>query len=84
MLQKNKIIISFIFLNIILICLGAMDKGKMSFVSIPAILLTNLIFMIYSLVKKNKKLIIIALILLFASPIIAVVVFVYFMPFLTR
>ncbi len=84
MVQKNKIIIGVIFLNLILICLGAMDKGKMSFVSIPAILLINLIFIIYSLIKKNKRLIIIAFILLVASTIIAFVVFVHFMPFLTR
>ena len=84
-LNKNILtIISIFLLSFILIVLSGNDKGRTAFVAIPAIFLSNVIFIIYGIIKKNQKLVLIALVLLFVAPIFAFAVFVHNFPFLTR
>jgi hypothetical protein len=83
--QKNRIIAgALIILNLFLVYISGMDKGRMSFYSIPAIFLLNFGFLAFSLVKKNKKLIITVSIVLLIAPILAIIRFLSVFQFLTR
>ncbi len=83
--QKNRIIAgALIILNLFLVYISGMDKGRMSFYSIPTIFLINFSFLAYGLVIKKKKLIITVSIVLLIAPILAIIRFLSVFQFLTR
>lgn len=84
-MKKYRIIAGIVIVaNIILIYTSGLDKGKGSFYSIPFLMLIDLAFIIYSIVKNNRRLIQVSIILFFVSLFSAIVVFIRTFPFLTR
>jgi len=82
--MKSKIIMVLIFINVILVSVSGTYKGKMAFLTIPLVLLINIIFSIYGFSKKKEKLGRTALSLLFISMTLIIIIFINVFPFLTR
>jgi hypothetical protein len=80
----NKKIIILAIINFVLIATSGIDKGRSYFLTLPILLLIDIITLIYSIVKKDKWLIISSLILLILSPIIGFIIFSKAFPFLAR
>jgi len=82
--MKNLIIIALIAINLALIILSGLDKGKGFFYAFPLMLLINLVIGTIAFVKKKRRLGITAVILFFVSPLIGFINFARVFPFLTR
>ncbi|GBD91779.1 hypothetical protein BMS3Abin04_02511 [bacterium BMS3Abin04] len=82
--MKYKIILVLITINIILISISGMEKGRMAFLTIPLVLLINIVSTLYGFIKQNNKLGVTALVLFFVAPIIIFIIFINVFPFLTR
>lgn len=83
-INKNILIVVLVIINLVLIFYGGGDKGRAAFISVPILLLLDIIFLIFSIISKNQKLIYAAILLITIAPILALVVFAYNFPFLTR
>ncbi len=81
---KHRGILILVIINLVSIFYCSLDKGRGAFLAIPIILLTNLTVGIYSLVKKDEKLMITSIISFFAAPFLGFMVFIFNFPFLTR
>ena len=87
MLVKHKInllMLLIVFLDIILVISGKEVNAFASFITIPAIILLNLVVIIYGFVRDKKKLGIFGIVSLIVTTLIAVMVFVENVVFLTR
>ena len=87
MLAKHKInllILLIVILDIILVILGKEVNAFASFITIPAIILINLAVIIYGFVRNKKKLGVFGIVSLIVTTIIAVMVFIENVVFLTR
>ena len=82
--MKYKLLIALLTVNSVLVALSGTDQGRMSFLTIPLLVLFNLVLTIYGFSKKNRKVGFTALVLLFVAPIVSFIIFVNVFPFLTR
>ena len=87
MLAKHKInllMLLIVILNIILVILGKEVNAFASFITIPIIIVLNLMVLIYGFVRDKKKLGIFGIVSLIVTTTIAIIVFVENVVFLTR
>lgn len=82
--MKYKILILLYVTNIILIYVSGTEKGRAAFFTVPLAILLNILFSVYGFYKKNSKIGVTALLLIFITPVLIFVVFINVFPFLTR